>query len=173
MIHRQLPPVHANMDITTAGPRRPAASRRPGCAAAVGVRGFTLIEVLVVVTILAILAAVVVPRFLDRPDEARVARARQDVQSLVTGLNLYRLDNYAYPSTEQGLQALTQKPSGTPDAANWRNGGYIDRLPQDPWKRDYLYLSPGRRADVEVYSLGGDGQPGGEGINADIGNWGD
>lgn len=135
--------------------------------------GFTLIEVLVVVTILAILAAVVVPRFLDRPDEARVARARQDIQALVTGLNLYRLDNYAYPSTEQGLQALVQKPGGSPEAPNWRTGGYIDRLPQDPWKRDYLYLNPGRRGEIDLYSLGADGQPGGEGVNADIGNWGD
>jgi len=136
-------------------------------------RGFTLIEVLVVVTILAILAAVVVPRFLDRPDEARVAKARQDIAALVTGLNLYRLDNYVYPSTEQGLQALTQKPGGTPEAPNWRPGGYIDRLPQDPWKRDYLYLSPGQQGEIDVYSLGADGQPGGEGVSADIGNWGD
>lgn len=137
------------------------------------VRGFTLIEVLVVVTILAILAAVVVPRFLDRPDEARVSKAKQDIGALVTGLNLYRLDNYAYPSTEQGLQALVQKPSGTPEAANWRNGGYIDRLPQDPWKRDYLYLSPGRQGEIDVYSFGADGQPGGDGVSADIGNWGE
>lgn len=136
-------------------------------------RGFTLIEVLVVVTILAILAAVVVPRFLDRPDEARAARARQDIQALVTGLNLYRLDNFVYPSTDQGLQALVQKPGGAPDAPNWRPGGYIDRLPQDPWKRDYLYLNPGRRGEIDVYTLGADGQPGGDGPNADIGSWGD
>ncbi len=133
--------------------------------------GFTLIEILVVVTILAFVAAVVVPRFLDRPDEARVARARQDVQALVTALNLYRLDNYVYPSTEQGLQALTQKPSGVPEAPNWRSGGYIERLPKDPWQRDYLYLNPGRQGEFDVYSLGLDGQPGGDGVNADIGNW--
>jgi len=135
--------------------------------------GFTLIEVLVVVTILGILAAIVVPKLMDRPDEARVARARQDIQALSTGLNMYRLDNFNYPSTDQGLQALVQKPGGAPEAPNWRNGGYIDRLPQDPWKRDYIYLQPGQRGDFDLYSLGADGQPGGEGANADIGNWGD
>lgn len=135
--------------------------------------GFTLIEILVVVVILGILATVVVPRFLDKPDEARAARAKQDIQALVTALNMYRLDNFAYPSTEQGLQALTQSPSGTPAAPNWRSGGYIDRLPKDPWGGEYLYLSPGQRGDIDVYTLGADRQPGGEGPNADIGNWGD
>lgn len=133
--------------------------------------GFTLIEILVVVVILGILATVVVPRFMDKPDEARVVRAQQDVQALVAALNMYRLDNFAYPSTEQGLEALVRKPAGRPDAPNWKAGGYIDRLPKDPWGRDYSYLSPGRQGDIDIWSLGADGQPGGEGVNADIGNW--
>lgn len=136
-------------------------------------RAFTLIEVLVVVVILGILAAVVMPRFFDKPGEARQARARADVQALVTGLNLYRLDNFVYPSTEQGLQALVAKPGGSPEARNWKQGGYMDRLPQDPWGRDYIYLSPGQRGEIDVYSLGLDGQSGGEGENADVGNWGE
>jgi general secretion pathway protein G len=135
--------------------------------------GFTLIEVLVVVVILGILAAVVVPRLMDRPDEARVARAKQDIQAIVTALNLYRLDNYVYPSTQQGLEALVRRPSGLPEAPNWREGGYLDRLPRDPWGREYLYLNPGTRGEIDVYSLGADGQPGGTGVNAEIGNWGD
>lgn len=135
--------------------------------------GFTLIEILVVVVILGILATVVVPKFMDEPEKARQARARQDVQALVTALNLYKLDNFSYPSTDQGLAALVQKPSGTPEAPNWRGGGYIDRMLKDPWNRDYLYLSPGQRGAIDVYTLGRDGQPGGEGFDADIGNWGD
>jgi general secretion pathway protein G len=135
--------------------------------------GFTLIEVLVVVVILGILAAVVVPRLMDRPDEARVTRAKQDIQAISTALNLYRLDNFVYPSTQQGLEALVRKPSGQPEAPNWRQGGYLDRLPKDPWGREYLYLYPGSRGEFDVYSLGADGQPGGSGVNAEIGNWGD
>jgi general secretion pathway protein G len=136
-------------------------------------RGFTLIEILVVVVILGILATVVVPRFLDKPDEARVTRARADIQALTTALNLYRLDNFNYPSTEQGLQALVAQPAGSPAAPNWRQGGYIDRLPKDPWGGEYRYLSPGQRGDFDLYSLGADAQPGGEGAAADIGNWGE
>lgn len=135
--------------------------------------GFTLIEVMVVVVILGILAAVIVPKIMDNPDKARVVKAKQDVQSLKNALDLYKLDNFSYPSTDQGLQALTQKPSGSPEARNWKQGGYLDRLPKDPWGGDYQYLSPGVHAEVDVYSLGADGRPGGEGIDADIGNWED
>jgi len=133
--------------------------------------GFTLIEVLVVVVIIGILAAVVVPRFMDEPDKARAVKARQDIQALETALNMYRLDNQVYPSTNQGLEALVERPSGRPEAPNWKDGGYIERLPRDPWGRDYLYLNPGVHGDVDIWTNGADGQPGGEGINAEIGNW--
>jgi general secretion pathway protein G len=108
---------------------------------------------------------------IDRPDTARLVKAKQDIRTLESALNLYRLDNYVYPSTEQGLDALINKPGGEPEARNWQQGGYIDRLPVDPWQRPYLYLSPGQRGDFDVYTLGADGVPGGEGINADLGNW--
>lgn len=140
----------------------------PTARRSVHAAGFTLIEVLVVVVILGILAAVVVPRVMDRPDEARLVRAQQDVQGLVTALNLYRLDNYAYPSTQDGLQALVKAPPG---ASNWRKGGYLPSLPKDPWGRDYLYLNPGQRGEIDVWTHGADGRAGGEGANADIGNW--
>ena len=133
--------------------------------------GFTLLEVVVVVAILAILAAVVVPQFLDRPGEARQVRAKQDIAAVVTALNLYRLDNYRYPSTDQGLEALVNKPAGSPPADNWRSGGYLQRLPVDPWGQPYRYLNPGRHGDVDVYSLGADARAGGEGEDADVGNW--
>ena len=134
-------------------------------------RGFALIEVLVVVVILGILAAVVVPRIMDQPDRARVVKAKQDVRTLVSALNMYRLDNFVYPSTEQGLDALTNRPSGSPQAPNWKSGGYVEHLPGDPWDNDYQYLNPGIHGEVDVYSLGADGQLGGDGTNADIGNW--
>lgn len=134
-------------------------------------RGFTLIEVMVVVVILSILAAVVVPRIMSRPDEARITKAKQDVRALEAALNLYRLDNYVYPTTDQGLEALVQKPSTPPEPKNWKQGGYLDRLPKDPWGNPYYYLSPGQHSEIDLYSLGADGQPGGEGVNADIGNW--
>ncbi|MFP4154695.1 MAG: type II secretion system major pseudopilin GspG [Halothiobacillaceae bacterium] len=133
--------------------------------------GFTLIEVMVVVVILSILAAVVVPKIMDRPDDARIAKAKQDIRALESALNMYKLDNLAYPSTDQGLEALVQRPGGTPEPRNWRSGGYVDRLPEDPWGRPYQYLSPGEHGDFDVYSLGADGQAGGDGANADIGNW--
>lgn len=131
-------------------------------------RGFTLIEVMVVVVILGILAAIVVPRIMDRPDTARVTKAQSDIRAIEQALNLYKLDNHAYPSTDEGLEALTQKPSGAP---NWKEGGYIDRLPKDPWNKPYQYLNPGAHGTVDIYSLGADGQPGGDGVDADIGNW--
>jgi general secretion pathway protein G len=128
--------------------------------------GFTLIEVMVVVVILGILAAIVVPRIMDRPDEARKVKAQQDIRALEAALNLYRLDNYAYPSTDQGLEALSQKP--VPDPPRWKEGGYVDRLPMDPWQHPYQYLSPGSHGSIDIYSMGPDGQ---SGTDDDIGNW--
>ncbi|MEO8011362.1 MAG: type II secretion system major pseudopilin GspG [Dokdonella sp.] len=135
-------------------------------------KGFTLIEILVVVVILGILAAIVVPRVMDRPGEARVTRAKQDIQGVMTALNLYKLDNFTYPDGAQGLEALSAKPSGQPDAPNWK-GPYLDRLPKDPWARPYQYQQPGQHGEVDVYSLGADGKPGGDGESADVGNWTD
>lgn len=134
--------------------------------------GFTLIEVLVVIVILGVLAAVVVPKVMGRPDEARVIAAKQDVNSLVQALKMYRLDNQRYPSAEQGLNALVSKPTVGPIPNNWKPGGYVDRLAKDPWGNSYQYLNPGVRSpEIEVFSFGADGQPGGEGIDADIGSW--
>lgn len=126
---------------------------------------------MVVVVILAILAAAVVPRIMDRPDEARITKARQDIRALESALELYRLDNFNYPSTQQGLEALVSQPSGDPPARNWKSGGYIKSLPSDPWGNEYQYLSPGVRSEVDIYSLGADGRPGGSEAAADIGNW--
>lgn len=128
--------------------------------------GFTLIEIMVVVVIIGLLAAVVVPRVMDRPDEARIAKARQDIRALEAALNLYRLDNYNYPTTDQGLEALVEKPTD-PEPPKYKEGGYVDRLPKDPWQRPYLYLSPGEHGEYDVYSLGKDGVP----SEDDIGNW--
>ena len=133
--------------------------------------GFTLIEIMVVVIILGILAAVVVPKVMDRPDVARITKAKQDIRAIESALNLYKLDNYAYPSTDQGLEALVHKPSGSPEPRNWKQGGYLPRAPKDPWQREYQYLSPGVHGDVDIFSYGADGRPGGEGVDADIGNW--
>lgn len=134
-------------------------------------RGFTLIEVLVVVVILGILAGLIVPRIMDRPDQARVVAARNDINAIVNALKLYRLDNGVYPSAQQGLQALVNRPESGALPRNWKSGGYLERLPRDPWGNDYQYLNPGIHSDVDVISLGADGQPGGEGFNADIGSW--
>lgn len=135
--------------------------------------GFTLIEIMVVVVILGILASVVVPKIMDNPDRARVAKAKNDVQAMKSALDLYKLDNFNYPSTDQGLQALASKPSGSPEARNWKQGGYLDRLPKDPWGNDYQYLNPGVNAEIDIFSYGADGRPSGEGVAADIGNWQD
>lgn len=132
-------------------------------------RGFTLIEIMVVVTILGILAAIIVPRIMERPDQARVVAAKNDVRAIVSALKLYRLDNATYPSTEQGLGALAQKPETGQVPPNWHR--YLERLPKDPWGGEYQYLNPGVRGEIDVFSLGGDGQPGGDGTAADIGSW--
>ncbi len=131
--------------------------------------GFTLIEIMVVVVILGILAGIVVPRIMDRPDSARVSAAQQDIRAIESALNLYRLDNHQFPSTDQGLEALVEEPSGSPQPPNWQ--GYLDRLPKDPWGNEYQYLNPGEHGEIDIYSLGADGSPGGEGVDADIGNW--
>ena len=140
----------------------------PGRIAA---RGFTLIEIMVVVVIMGILAALVVPKLMGRTDDARIIAARQDIATVMQALKLYKLDNQRYPTTEQGLQSLITKPTSGPAANGWKSGGYLDRLPLDPWKNQYQYLSPGVRGEVDVFSLGADGQPGGEGNDADIGSW--
>jgi len=133
--------------------------------------GFTLLEIMVVVVILGILAALVVPKIIGRPDEARIMAAKHDIASLMQTLKLYRLDNQRYPLTEQGLQALVSRPSSAPVPPNWKAGGYVERLPRDPWGNAYQYLNPGLHAEIDVYSLGADGAPGGEGNDADIGSW--
>jgi len=136
-------------------------------------RGFTLIEIMVVIVILGILAALVVPNIVGRTDDARVAKAKQDIQGIMTALNLYRLDNYQYPSTQQGLEALVAPPQGDPPARNWKAGGYLPngQAPKDPWGFPYQYLNPGTHGEVDIFSLGRDGKPGGDGPDADIGNW--
>ena len=139
--------------------------------AARGQRGFTLLEVMVVVVILGILAALVVPKIIGRPDEARVIAAKQDIASLMQALKLYRLDNQRYPTTEQGLQALSARPVTAPVPLNWKAGGYVERLPKDPWGNPYQYLNPGVRGEIDVFSFGADGAPGGDGNDADIGSW--
>ena len=133
--------------------------------------GFTLIEIMVVVVILAILAALIVPRVMSRPDEARLVAAKQDISTLMQALKLYRLDNLRYPSTEQGLASLVSPPAVAPLAPNWKPGGYLERLPRDPWGNPYQYLSPGVRGEIDVFSFGADGAPGGEGIDTDVGSW--
>jgi general secretion pathway protein G len=132
-------------------------------------RGFTLIELMVVLLILGVLAALIVPNVLDRADDARVTAAKTDVSNLVQALKLYKLDNQRYPSAEQGLQALLTKPTVDPMPVNWKP--YLDQLPKDPWGRPYQYLSPGIKGEVDVMSFGADGQTGGEGKNADVGSW--
>ncbi len=129
--------------------------------------GFTLIEIMVVVVILGILAAAVVPKIMSRPEQARIEKAKHDVTALESALNIYKLDNYEYPTTDQGLEALVTKPSGSPQPRNYKKGGYIKKLNKDPWGQEYLYLYPGTHTDLDLYSLGPDGQP----SDDDIGNW--
>jgi general secretion pathway protein G len=132
-------------------------------------RGFTLIEVMVVLVIMGVMAALIVPSVLDRVDEGRVTAARTDVNNLMQALKLYKLDNQRYPTAEQGLEALVRKPSASPVPPNWKP--YLDKLPADPWGHPYQYLNPGVKGEIDVFSLGADGQPGGEAKNGDIGSW--
>jgi general secretion pathway protein G len=143
---------------------RPTRTRR--CAP-----GFTLIEILVVIVILGVLAALIVPNVLQRPDEARATVAKSDIAAIMQALKLYRLDNQRYPTAEQGIAALVVKPEQPPVPPNWKSGGYLEKLPKDPWGRPYVYVNPGVRGEIEVMSFGADGQPGGGGIDADIGSW--
>ncbi len=131
--------------------------------------GFSLIEIMVVVVILGILASIVVPKIISRPDEARVVKAKQDVLAIQNALDLYKLDNGFYPTTDQGLMALVEKPSSNPIPRDWKI--YLKSVPKDPWGRDYLYLNPGQHGETDVFTLGTNGQSGGTGINAEIGNW--
>jgi general secretion pathway protein G len=132
-------------------------------------RGFTLVEIMVVVVILGILAVLIVPRVVGRTDEARAVAAKQDIAAVMQALKLYRLDNGRYPSTEQGLAALVTKPQSQPTPSNWQK--YLDRIPKDPWGNVYNYLNPGVRGEIDVFSLGADAQPGGSGPDTDIGSW--
>lgn len=132
-------------------------------------KGFSLIEIMVVVVILGILASIVVPKIINRPDEARVIQAKQNILAIQNALDLYKLDNGVYPSTDQGLIALVEKPTSSPIPGDWKQ--YLKSLPKDPWGRDYLYLNPGEHGDVDIFTYGAAGQPGGTGIDSEIGNW--
>ncbi len=146
--------------------QRPQSRQHP---ALLGLHGFTLIELMVILVIIGVLAALIVPNVLDRADDSRTTAAKTDVNNLMQALKLYKLDNQRYPTGEQGLQALLNRPTTGPQAPNWRP--YVDKLPTDPWGRPYQYLNPGVHREVDVLSLGADGAPGGEGTNADVGSW--
>jgi general secretion pathway protein G len=134
-------------------------------------RGFTLVEIMVVVVIIGILGALVVPKLMGRTGESRVAAAKVDISTLMQALKLYKLDNQRYPTTEQGLVSLTAKPTSGPAANGWKAGGYVEKLPKDPWGNAYQYMAPGIHGEVDLFSLGADGQPGGTGEDSDIGSW--
>jgi general secretion pathway protein G len=140
--------------------------RRPGIA-----RGFTLVEIMVVVVIIGVLGALVVPKLMGRTGESRVTAARVDISTLMQALKLYKLDNQRYPTTEQGLKSLIEKPTSGPSANGWKSGGYVEKLPNDPWGNPYQYLSPGVHGEVDLFSYGADGQPGGTGEDSDVGSW--
>ncbi len=143
------------------------------CRKRLSVRGFTLIELMVVIVILGILAGLIIPRIMGRPEEARRMKARVQMESMETSLRLYKLDNGVYPSTEQGLQALVEAPTAGELPRAWRKGGYLEKgnVPKDPWGNEYVYLSPGLHGDFDLLSYGADGQPGGEDQNQDVNSW--
>lgn len=133
--------------------------------------GFTLIEIMIVVVIMGIMAALVVPKLMGRTDDARITAARSDIASVMQALKLYKLDNHRYPTTEQGLQALITKPTTGPAPKGWKEGGYLDKVPKDPWGNPYQYLAPGLKGEIDVFSFGADGVAGGTGPDADVGSW--
>lgn len=134
-------------------------------------KGFTLIEIMIVIVIMGIMASLVVPKIMGRPDEARIMASKHDIAAILQALKLYSLDNQRLPTTEQGLQALVTKPNTAPLPRNWKSGGYLDKVPKDPWGNPYQYLAPGLHGEIDVFSLGVDGKLGGEGNDADIGSW--
>ncbi len=156
------------MERSADGVRRDESAR---CAGRSPSRGFTLIEIMVVIVILGVIAGLVVPSVLSRTDDARIVAARSDLGAIRQALKLYRLDNQRYPTTEQGLNALVARPTDPPLPPNWKPGGYLEKLPVDPWGRAYQYLNPGLKGDVDIFTYGADGQPGGTGADADIGSW--